>query len=85
MSLPSGGKYLPGVGVVVGGATLPVTGTGLVVGDTTVTAPTLAAIAAALVIIGFLLLRLARPQKVAGVTPGRPGRSHPRVWRRDQI
>lgn len=68
-----------------GAKTLPLTGTALVIGGTAVPAPTLAAIAAAMVIGGFLILRLIRPQKMAGVVPGRPGRSRNRLWRRGSI
>lgn len=74
MSMPTGG-----------GKTLPLTGTALVIGGTAVPAPTLAAIAAAMIIGGFLILRLVRPQTVTGVTPGRPGRSKIRIWRRGNI
>ena len=68
-----------------GSKTLPLTGTALVIGGTAVPAPKLAAIAALLIIGGFLLLRLFRPQTVSGITPGRPGRSRVRVWRRGSI
>ncbi|GLY08231.1 hypothetical protein [Actinoplanes sp. NBRC 101535] len=67
------------------GKTLPITGSALVIGGTAVPAPKLAAIAAAVMIVGFLLLRLARPQKIGDVVPGRPGRSRARGWRRGQI
>lgn len=75
MSMPTGG----------GNTALPLTGTALVIGGTAVPAPTLAAIAAALVIGGFLILRFVRPQKVTGVLPGRPGRAKTRIWRRGSI
>lgn len=74
MSMPTGGAKA-----------LPLTGAVLVVGGTAVPAPTLAAIAAAMVIGGFLIMRFARPKKMAGIVPGRPGRSRNRIWRRGTI
>lgn len=72
--------------MTTGGAkALPLTGAVLVVGGTAVPAPTLAAAAAAMIVGGFLIMRLARPKKIAGVVPGRPGRSHNRLWRRGRI
>lgn len=68
-----------------GSKTLPLTGSALVIGGTTVAAPTIVAIATAFIVVGFLLWRLARPQKVGDVTPGRPGKSRPRVWRRGSL
>ncbi|GIE77390.1 hypothetical protein Aph02nite_33400 [Actinoplanes philippinensis] len=75
MSLASGG----------GSRTLPLTGAVLVVGGTAVPAPTLAAIGAAIIIGGFLLIRLTRPRAVGAVAPGRPGRAKSRMWRRGSI
>jgi hypothetical protein len=70
----------------IGNGTLPLTGTAaLVIGGTAVPAPRLAAIAAAVIIVGFLLLRFTRPQKLGVATPGRPGKARPRVWRRGSI
>ncbi|GIE99683.1 hypothetical protein [Paractinoplanes rishiriensis] len=68
-----------------GNKTLPLTGTALVIGSTAVPAPKLAAIAALIIIGGFLLLRLTRPKRLEGVVPGRPGRARVRVWRRGAI
>jgi hypothetical protein len=68
-----------------GSKVLPLTGTALVIGGTAVPAPTIAAIAAAVVIGGFLLLWLVKPASVGTVEPGRPGRARPRVWRRGAL
>ncbi len=69
-----------------GNKILPVTGTAtLVLGGTAVPAPKLAAIAAVIMIGGFLLLWVVKREKVGDVTPGRPGRARPRVWRRGAL
>lgn len=68
-----------------GGNKLPLTGSAIFIGGTAVAIPKVAAIGAGIILIGFVIMRLARPARMEGITPGRPGRSFHRIWRRGRI